>query len=447
MSSNSGNMELVSPFVVKKYSSRSYKLSGDTFKYKSDLDGLGWYKKYLKGGPGYIIPNKNYPDLVNWLKKISGAGKPKKTQPNPKKTQTNQKKTKPKTNPNQKKTNPKTPGLGNLSIDTARMILFKSDPKEILNMCSVNRYYSNVVCNNIFWQSMIKNTKPSYGFSELPFGYSSWKLVYMTLCGHYHSNYKEKISVGKQIAIYRKIKKDKGVGYLVAVEGLITGISKTKRGKLTGIEYIVLGSYPNRTLRYCYPPKLPKEYKKGQIRKLVARGKAKIWIVEPKFSNSKWIHRMIDPAEYQIQQPKKNIANLQIQGFKVIETNPTFGRPNGDQYFHLGESIKYWPFRHYVGVPDNSWIENGPKYMYEVVGFDNLGGTRVNLTFVSPLCKKYTFSGTSNDEPVENDVIVYNGKRHTFKNNNYNESFYTSGDCVSHHPLDHFITANYGWFA
>ena len=171
MSSNPGEMTKVEkmdkvatgPFVVKKYSSRSYKLSGDTFKFKSDLDELGWYKKYLKGGPGYIIPNKNYPDLVKWLKKISGTeglkGKPK---PKPKPKPKTRTKPKPTLKHNPLKLLRPCLGLGNLSTDIARMILSKSKLKEILNMCSVNKYYRDVVCNQkeVYETKTPKNPKP-----------------------------------------------------------------------------------------------------------------------------------------------------------------------------------------------------------------------------------------------------------------------------------------------
>ncbi len=293
---------------------------------------------------------------------------------------------------------------------------------------------------------MVNHIKPKYYFSELPIGYSNWKLVFMTL--YFSPIAADRILQGRQINIYYKREAFRGYRYDVTAAAVITKVDKTKVGKITGIKYAEIAKYKQRRW-------FPRQVE--NTKKMVAKGKEKFWIVAQKFSNSEWIYRMIDPEKY-AKQTKKNIRNLDLQGFKIVKESPKFYKVDGNAFFFVGQRINYYPFRHQWYYPDGSDEIKGPVYKYKVVGHNNKGNPKVEFltsadtTYAHRGNEIYTFKDLSNDEPYKEDVILYDGKRHYFKNNKFNESFdaysyYLEHKDLDYKQLDHFYTDNYNFFA
>ena len=68
--------------------------------------------------------------------------------------------------------------LKKLPLDIARKMLENNNSQEIISMCSVNKYYSDLVCNETFWETI---TKKKYGLGNRMFKkcrMSSWKQVF-----------------------------------------------------------------------------------------------------------------------------------------------------------------------------------------------------------------------------------------------------------------------------
>ena len=121
-------------------------------------------------------------------------------------------------------------------------------------------------------------------------------------------------------------------------------------------------------------------------------------------------------------------------------------------FFFVGQRIHYYPFRHQYKYSKGSFEIAGPLYKYEVVGHDGKGNAKVKFlasanTTNRGTGQRYMFSGLCNNEPTKEDVVLYDGQRHYFKNNKFNESFNSKifrGECK---PLDHFYTKKRNFFA
>lgn len=398
-------------FIIEKYSPKAYILKGDTFKYREQLNQFGVHNKYRRA---YFIKNEKLDEVITFLKTLpedyligdeTETEKTETKKPKPKTKKGKAKTKKPKAEIKKSKEPISDSGIAHSSPDTLRLIFSAMSLPDILASCSLNKYYSETVCNDTFWKLMIAKIEPKYHFSRLPLGYHSWKLLYMTLYYYYVLPPKQrKVAVGAQISlevrkpIYRYVKSKFRIYSRFA--GVVTGIKKVN-SSIKEIQYY--------------------DFFKQENKKLVARGK-----------------RMIDPEEYKAQK-KKDVRNLVIQGYEVSTCNqmphkkpiPCLVYPNGQIVFYVGQIITYFPFRHVWYHPNGSSKSDGPGYEFEVTAFKE-GQPKLKFLelygyYGDSKISDYDYKGKSNPDTPEymEDILLYDPieKKHYFKKNKFNESF------------------------
>lgn len=129
--------------------------------------------------------------------------------------------------------------LANISVDMARKILSDMTYDDILEACSVNKYFETKVCNDVFWKSLVREKFNMYKFTELPLYVKSWAILYGVLYNVINKDYKHNqdfkvglfVNLGRKYSYSLRRLRDR-------MPGMIVNITKNKKNQLVSFKYI-----------------------------------------------------------------------------------------------------------------------------------------------------------------------------------------------------------------
>lgn len=349
------------PIVVTKYSPYSYKIAGKeaTIKNKAKLMQLGAiYRPDLKGGPGWLVKAKDWSKVDDWLENLPfleydvvwPAKEEKEVEVKEEELSTVKPIIPIKKIPKKKLIIPDY--LATLPLDISRKLLITQfSHQHLVNLCSVNKYFRDVVCNIPFWKEIIRTNFPQYWFVILPKYINSWKYLFIVLSNTVGSNNppengSQDFRVGIRLSLNVRIKDPWGVKIVNYTDvGIVLDITRNQKGNPVSLKYLL---FTDRLDRY---------------RIYIGRGEYSLKKHNPK----KWI----DPVEYD-KQPKKNTRTLKIQNASVYTKiiHPYLAYKDGSVAFYVGQKISYFPFRYSQVSSDGEGTDiiNGEKYIFEVIG-------------------------------------------------------------------------------